>query len=75
MFIQRDYSEGTSVKFQTKFPPELEGKVSIPSCIPSSLSASIGSFTSFLPPFSDGLLEECTLPGKQYCLVLLSPRL
>lgn len=27
VFIQRDYSEGTSVKFQTKFPPELEGKV------------------------------------------------
>jgi len=27
VFIQRDYSEGTSVKFQTKFPPELEGKI------------------------------------------------
>jgi hypothetical protein len=27
VFVQRDYSEGTSVKFQTKFPPELEGKV------------------------------------------------
>lgn len=24
VFIQRDYSEGTNVKFQTKFPPELE---------------------------------------------------
>ena len=28
VFIQRDYSEGTSVKFQTKFPFELEGRVS-----------------------------------------------
>lgn len=28
VFIQRDYSEGTSVKFQTRFPPELEGRVS-----------------------------------------------
>lgn len=28
VFIQRDYSEGTSVKFQSKFPPELEGRVS-----------------------------------------------
>ncbi|XP_076043159.1 golgin subfamily A member 7 isoform X2 [Oratosquilla oratoria] len=27
VFIQRDYSEGTSVKFQTKFPPELDGKI------------------------------------------------
>ncbi|XP_045103502.1 golgin subfamily A member 7-like isoform X1 [Portunus trituberculatus] len=27
VFIQRDYSQGTSVKFQTKFPPELEGKM------------------------------------------------
>nr|XP_053631713.1 golgin subfamily A member 7B-like isoform X2 [Cherax quadricarinatus] len=27
VFIQRDYSEGTSVRFQTKFPPELEGKI------------------------------------------------
>ena len=27
VFIQRDYSEGTSVKFQTRFPTELEGKV------------------------------------------------
>ena len=28
VFIQRDYSEGTSVKFQTRFPPELESRVS-----------------------------------------------
>ncbi|UYV60387.1 GOLGA7 [Cordylochernes scorpioides] len=27
VFIQRDYSEGTNVKFQLKFPPELEGLV------------------------------------------------
>lgn len=27
VFIQRDYSEGTSVKFQTKFPQELEGLI------------------------------------------------
>lgn len=29
VFIQRDYSEGTLVKFQTRFPQELEGRVSI----------------------------------------------
>lgn len=28
VFIQRDYSEGTLVKFQTRFPQELEGRVS-----------------------------------------------
>jgi hypothetical protein len=27
LFIQRDYSEGTAVKFLERFPPELEGKV------------------------------------------------
>lgn len=28
VFIQRDYSEGTAVKFQTRFPAELEDRVS-----------------------------------------------
>lgn len=28
VFVQRDYSDGTSVKFQTRFPAELEGRVS-----------------------------------------------
>lgn len=27
VFIQRDYSEGTMVKFQTQFPTELESRV------------------------------------------------
>ncbi|XP_019864588.1 golgin subfamily A member 7 [Aethina tumida] len=27
VFVQRDYSEGTIVKFQTRFPSELEGKL------------------------------------------------
>jgi len=27
VFIQRDYSEGTVVRFQNRFPPELEGKL------------------------------------------------
>ncbi|KAL9694209.1 hypothetical protein quinque_013494 [Culex quinquefasciatus] len=27
VFVQRDYSEGTSVKFQTRFPPELESRI------------------------------------------------
>ena len=31
LFIQRDYSEGTAVKFQERFPAELEGKVNISS--------------------------------------------
>lgn len=29
VFVQRDYSEGTLVKFQTRFPQELEGRVSV----------------------------------------------
>lgn len=27
VFVQRDYSRGTACRFQTKFPPELEGKL------------------------------------------------
>ncbi|CAH1973371.1 unnamed protein product [Acanthoscelides obtectus] len=27
VFVQRDYSEGTLVKFQTRFPQELEGRL------------------------------------------------
>jgi len=27
VFVQRDYSDGVTVKFQTQFPPELEGKL------------------------------------------------
>lgn len=27
VFVQRDYSEGTNVKFQTKFPQKLEGLI------------------------------------------------
>ncbi len=27
LFIQRDYSEGTAVKFQERFPSELDGRV------------------------------------------------
>uniref|UniRef100_A0A6M2DIV2 Ras modification protein ERF4 n=1 Tax=Xenopsylla cheopis TaxID=163159 RepID=A0A6M2DIV2_XENCH len=27
IFVQRDYSDGTSVKFQTRFPPELENRI------------------------------------------------
>jgi len=28
IFIQRDYSQGMVVKFQTRFPPELDDRVS-----------------------------------------------
>ena len=28
VFIQRDYAEGMPVRYSTKFPPELEGRVS-----------------------------------------------
>lgn len=28
VFIQRDYSQGTGIRFQTKFPQELDGCVS-----------------------------------------------
>jgi len=31
VFVQRDYSDGTMVKFQTALPPELTDKVSNPS--------------------------------------------
>ncbi|KAE8751850.1 hypothetical protein FOCC_FOCC001327 [Frankliniella occidentalis] len=27
VFVQRDYSDGTMIKFQTRFPPELEDKI------------------------------------------------
>ena len=27
VFVHRDFTDGTAVKFQTKFPAELEGKV------------------------------------------------
>ena len=27
VFVHRDYTNGTSLCFQSKFPPELEGKV------------------------------------------------
>lgn len=27
VFVQRDYADGTAVKFQTKFPQDLEGKI------------------------------------------------
>ena len=27
VFLHRDYIDGTGIKFQNKFPPELEGKV------------------------------------------------
>ncbi|XP_021357528.1 golgin subfamily A member 7-like [Mizuhopecten yessoensis] len=27
VFVQRDFSDGTSIKFHTKFPPELDGKI------------------------------------------------
>ncbi|XP_057306009.1 golgin subfamily A member 7-like [Hydractinia symbiolongicarpus] len=30
VYVQRDYSEGTAVQFQKKFPLELEGKISRP---------------------------------------------
>lgn len=30
IFVQRDYSEGTSVKFHTRLPSELDGHVSTP---------------------------------------------
>lgn len=29
VFIQRDYSEGIGVKFETKFPNELQGKIEV----------------------------------------------
>ena len=30
VYVQRDYSEGTAVQFQNKFPLELEGKITRP---------------------------------------------
>ncbi|CAG5118010.1 unnamed protein product [Candidula unifasciata] len=27
VFVQRDFSDGISVKFQTRYPPELEGRI------------------------------------------------
>lgn len=37
VFIQRDYSEGTTCKFQTKFPSELESRVREPTSLKTNL--------------------------------------
>lgn len=50
VFIQRDYSEGTSVKFQNRFPPELESRVRLVGVllIPEPLSMAHLALTLFL---------------------------
>jgi len=49
VFIQRDYSEGTMVKFQTRFPTELESRVSI---------TVIKYFSNILISIKGGIYEE-----------------
>lgn len=50
VFVQRDYSEGTSVRFQTKFPQELDGKVHC-SVLPPGFSHSLARITFILQTF------------------------
>jgi hypothetical protein len=44
LFIQRDYSQGTAVKFQERFPPELEGKVTMMARAVCSFVTGLASF-------------------------------
>ena len=48
VFIQRDYSEGTMVKFQTQFPTELESRV----CTWKKFHFHVSRLHSWLSPFS-----------------------
>ncbi|XP_052100945.1 golgin subfamily A member 7-like [Mytilus californianus] len=55
VFIQRDFSEGTSVKFLTKFPAELNGK----------LETEV--FVRTITQLNSMFAEAETLGGRNYC--------
>ena len=43
VFIHRDYTDGTAVRFVSKFPQELEGKVIVLKLSQSDLGSFLGS--------------------------------
>ncbi|XP_067657264.1 golgin subfamily A member 7-like isoform X1 [Haliotis asinina] len=55
VFVQRDYLDGTGVKFQNKFPLELEGKVDR------------GSFEQTINSLNTMYAEAESLGGRTYC--------
>ncbi|XP_045190494.1 golgin subfamily A member 7-like [Mercenaria mercenaria] len=55
VFVQRDYSNGTTLSFQTKFPQDLEGKVDA------------ATFQETVTKLNSMYLEAETLSGKTYC--------
>ncbi|KAJ8305063.1 hypothetical protein KUTeg_017391 [Tegillarca granosa] len=55
IFIQRDYNDGTTVKFSTKFPQELEGKIDHE------------TFVKTVSTINSMYLEAETLGGRNYC--------
>lgn len=60
VFIQRDYSEGTSCRFQTKFPSELESRVRAP-ILPNLILASSQEKNPFRLGCPDCCLSLCLL--------------
>jgi len=55
VFIQRDYMEGTSVRFQTKFPQELERKIEV------------AAFEYTLVQLNNMYAEAENLSSRTYC--------
>merc|ERR1711976_326955 len=55
VFVQRDYSEGTPVRFQTKFPQELDGKIDR------------GAFEYTLTELNNMYASAESLSGRTYC--------
>ncbi|ESN92968.1 hypothetical protein HELRODRAFT_108199 [Helobdella robusta] len=55
IFVQRDYCDGTAVKFQTKYPQELEGKIDR------------NSFESTINELNNMYAEAEALSAKTYC--------
>ncbi|XP_033756085.1 golgin subfamily A member 7-like [Pecten maximus] len=54
-FVQRDFSDGTSIKFLTKFPPELDGKIESE------------QFVRTVTQLNSMFLEAESLGSRNYC--------
>jgi hypothetical protein len=75
VFVHRDYSEGTSVRFQTKFPQELDGKVSALSSAPSFRLAYLflcfqldrAAFEHTMTELNNMYASAESLSGRTYC--------
>ncbi|GAB1603912.1 golgin subfamily A member 7-like [Argonauta hians] len=55
VFIQRDYTDGTPVRFQSKFPPELEGRIER------------STFAETINTINEMYKEAESLGGSTYC--------